>query len=73
MKYNKIYNSSKSVEAIEFVFNFKYSDLENKAKINTDKKFYNKRIYICSNPFKIYKKNDSIRYLYVISGFLIKS
>lgn len=41
VKYNKIYNSSKSVEAIEFVFRFKYNDVENKVKINPDKKFYN--------------------------------
>ena len=53
VKYNKIYNSSKSVEAIEFVFNFKYSDVENKAKINTDKKFYNKR--------KMEEKNSDIK------------
>lgn len=53
VKYNKIYNSNKSVEAIEFVFNFKYSDVENKAKINTDKKFYNKR--------KMEEKNSDIK------------
>lgn len=41
VKYNKIYNSSKSVEAIEFVFSFKYKDVENKSKTNTNKKFYN--------------------------------
>lgn len=34
VKYNKIYNSSKSVEAIEFIFNFKYNDVENKTTNN---------------------------------------
>lgn len=53
VKYNKIYNSNKSVEAIEFVFSFKYQDVENKAKINTDKKFYNKR--------KMEEKNSDIK------------
>lgn len=41
VKYNKIFNSSKSVEAIEFVFSFKYQDVENKSKTNINKKFYN--------------------------------
>ena len=41
VKYNKIYNSSKSVEAIEFIFSFKYKDVENKSKTNINKKFYN--------------------------------
>ena len=53
VKYNKIYNSNKSVEAIEFIFSFKCNDVENKAKINTDKKFYNKR--------KMEEKNSDIK------------
>ena len=42
VKYNKIYNSSKSVEAIEFIFSFKYKDVENKT----------------TNNYKIKKRNN---------------
>lgn len=42
VKYNKIYNSNKSVEAIEFVFSFKYNDVENKT----------------TNNYKIKKRNN---------------
>lgn len=42
VKYNKIYNSNKSVEAIEFVFSFKYQDVENKT----------------TNNYKIKKRNN---------------
>lgn len=42
VKYNKVYNSNKSVEAIEFVFNFKYDDVENKT----------------TNNYKIRKRNN---------------
>ena len=53
VKYNKIYNSNKSVEAIEFVFSFKYNDVENKTTNN----YKNKKRNNVSNKIRNYTKS----------------